>query len=130
MADINNLLKDVQKTAAAPQKTAAAPQKTAVQKTAAIEKTAAAPATEGGAPQDGPQRQYEPGAALQIGQHSLTVKKVIGTGSEGVLYLVTDGRRDYALKLCNPGFRTNMALMPAIKGLPKGYVAELVDYGE
>ena len=130
MADLNDLLKDVQKTAAAPQKTAAAPQKTAVQKTAAIEKTAAAPAPEGGAPQDGSQKQYEPGATLQIGPHSLTVKKVIGTGSEGVLYLVTDGRRDYALKLCNPGFRTNMALMPAIKGLPKGYVVDIVDYGE
>ena len=127
MADLN----DLQKTLAAPQKTATPPQKTAaIQKTAAMQRTAAALVAEGGTPAQGDPKQYEPGASVQVGKHSLTVKKVIGSGAEGTLYLVTDGKREYALKLCNPGFKTNMAVMPAVTGLPKGYTVEVVDYAE
>ena len=121
MVDLN----DLQKTAAAPQKTAAAPQKTA-----AIQKTTAAPGADSGTPPQGGPKPYSAGESVQAGSRKLTVKKVIGSGSEGILYLVTDGQRDYALKLCNPGYKTNMAVIPSVTGLPKGYAVELVDYAE
>ena len=121
MVDLN----DLQKTAAAPQKTATAPQKTA-----SIQKTATAPGAEGAVPPLGGPTPYAPGESIQAGSRSLTVKKVIDNGSEGILYLVTDGRRDYALKRFNPGFKANQAVLSAVKSLPKGYTVELVEYAE
>ena len=121
MVDLN----DLQKTAAAPQKTATAPQKTA-----SIQKTATAPGAEGAVPPLGGPTPYAPGESVQAGSRSLTVKKVIDNGSEGILYLVTDGRRDYALKRFNPGFKANQAVLSAVKSLPKGYTVELVEYAE
>ena len=104
-----------EKTAVAPEKTAVAPEKTAVapEKTAtAPEKTATAPektakAQEKAAP--GPQSPKSvilaPGQSINAGSRKLTVRKHLSSGGEGELYLVTDSRKEYALKLFHPGCR-------------------------
>lgn len=131
-----------QKTAVAPQKTAVAPQKTAVapQKTAvappAAQKTAVAPqktAVAGAADIPvGPKPisvAHEPGETIQAGGKTYTVEKVMGQGTEGSIYQVTDGKHRYALKCCHPGFQTNTAVMPALQKLKgKGYISDIVDY--
>lgn len=129
-----------QKTAVAPQKTAVAPQKTAVapQKTAvAPQKTAVAPGM--GAPQKtavAPGMSSQPTAAPQpadekeitVGGKTYQVEKLISSGTEGDVFIVTDGHRRYALKRCHPGFQTNMAVMPALQKLNgKGYIADIYD---
>ena len=111
-----------QKTAVAPQKTAVAPQKTAVapQKTAvapgmgAPQKTAVAPGM--GAPQSAaPQPADE--KEITVGGKTYQVEKLISSGTEGDVFIVTDGHSRYALKRCHPGFQTNMAVMPALQKL-------------
>ena len=130
-----------QKTAAAPQKTAAAPQKTAAapQKTAAApQKTAAAPQATAAAPGNapGPGMQPAPGAhapgeTIKVGGKTYTVEKLIGSGSEGDIYVVTDKRGRYALKLCHHGFKTNVKVLSALEKLKgKGYVADVLAYDE
>lgn len=65
------------------------------------------------------------------GGKSYTVEKLIGSGSEGDLYIVSDKRRRYALKLCHKGFRTNTKVMPALQKLKgKGYIADIIDYSD
>ena len=122
-----------QKTAVAPQKTAVAPQKTAVapQKTAvapcmdAPQKTAVAPGM--GAPQTAaPQPADE--KEITVGGKTYQVEKLISSGTEGDVFIVTDGHNRYALKRCHPGFQTNMAVMPALQKLNgKGYIADIYD---
>ena len=117
-----------QKTAVAPQKTAVAPQKTAVapQKTAvAPQKTAVAPGM--GAPQSAaPQPADE--KEITVGGKTYQVEKLISSGTEGDVFIVTDGHSRYALKRCHPGFQTNMAVMPALQKLNgKGYIADIYD---
>ena len=135
-----------QKTAVAPQKTAAAPQKTAVapQKTAAApQKTAAAPQKTAAAPQktavaSGPAGApkpaggtYAPGDTVKVGGKTYTVEKIMGSGTEGDIYIVSDGRQRYALKSCHPGFHTNVAVMPALQKLKgKGYVSDIISYAD
>ena len=137
MADI-----DPQKTAAAPQKTAAAPQKTA----AAPQSTAAAPQSTAAAPgkfsdtlTDGlagpgspvPPGSYGPGDTVTVGGKSYTVEKSLGSGAEGDIYVVTDGARRYALKLCHPGYHVNSKVMPALQTLKgKNLIADVIDYGD
>ena len=143
MDEQNNIQKTAvapQKTAVAPQKTAVAPQKTAVapQKTAvAPQKTAVAPGM--GAPQKtavAPGMSSQPTAAPQpadekeitVGGKTYQVEKLISSGTEGDVFIVTDGHRRYALKRCHPGFQTNMAVMPALQKLNgKGYIADIYD---
>ena len=116
-----------QKTAAAPQKTAAAPQATA----AAPQPTAAAP---GSAP--GPELQpasgaHAPGETIKAGGKSYTVEKLIGSGSEGDIYVVSDKRGRYALKLCHHGFKTNTKALSALEKLKgKGYIADVLAYDD
>lgn len=116
-----------QKTAAAPQKTAAAPQKTA----AAPQKTAAAP---GSAPDPGinpASGAHAPGETVKVGGKTYTVEKLIGAGSEGDIYVVSDKRGRYALKLCHSGFKTNVKVLSALEKLKgKGYVADVLAYDE
>lgn len=122
-----------QKTAVAPQKTAVAPQKTAVapQKTAAApQKTAAAPQQPGMAAPFGVGT-HAPGATVKVGGNSYTVEKLMGSGSEGDIYVVSDRKRKYALKLCHSRFYTNVKVMPALQKLNgQGYIADIVDYGD
>ena len=139
MAEKDNNLTP-QKTAVAPQKNAAAPQKTAVfsqktavfpQKTAAApQKTAAAPHMPGmAAPSGG--GTYAPGETVKVGGNSYTVEKLMGSGSEGDIYIVSAHKRKYALKLCHPGFHTNVKVMPAMQKLNgQGYISDIVDYGD
>lgn len=119
-----------QKTAVAPQKTAVAPQKTAVapQKTAvAPQKTAVAPGM--GAPQPTATPQPADEKEITVGGKTYQVEKLISSGTEGDVFIVTDGQRRYALKRCHPGFQTNMPVMPALQKLNgKGYIADIYDY--
>ena len=120
-----------QKTAVAPQKTAVAPQKTAVapQKTAvAPQKTAVAPGMDVPQPAaDAPQPADE--KAITVGGKTYQVEKLISSGTEGDVFIVTDGKRRYALKRCHSGFHTNLPVMPALQKLNgKGYIADIFDY--
>lgn len=143
-------------TAATPQKTAAAPQKTSVttQKTAvAPQKTAAAPQKTAVAPQKtatAPQRtqtmndsifgpvavksgnsQSAAGDTIKAGNKSYTVKKPLGSGAEGDIYVVTDSKRLYALKKYHHGFGPNKKILPGLKKLNgKGYIADVIEYGD
>ncbi len=125
---------DPQKTAAAPQPTAVAPQKTA----SAPQKTATAPQTTAAAPQglatpgeNIPSGKYSPGDIVKAGGRSYTVQKLIDSGAEGDIYIVSDKRRQYALKLCHHGYKTNIKVLPALEGLKgKGYIADVIDYDE
>ncbi len=129
-----------QRTAVAPQRTAVASQGTAVapQGTAvAAQRTAVAPqdtsrggaaAPGGDAPGSG---RYSEGAGISLGGKSYTVEKLLGSGTEGDLYIVSDKSRRYALKLCHRGFHPNAKVFPALDKLKgKGYIADIVSYGD
>lgn len=130
-----------QPTAAAPQPTAAAPQKTAVapQKTAAAsQKTAAAPqetaAVLGALATPGTpvaSRTHSPGDIVKAGGKTYTVEKLLGSGTEGDIYVVNDRKHRYALKLCHAGFHPNRAVMTALQKL-KGdkVITEIIDFGD
>ena len=65
------------------------------------------------------------------GGKSYTVEKLIGSGTEGDLYIVTDKRHRYALKICHKGFHTNTKVMPALQKLKgKGYIADIIDFSD
>ena len=115
-----------QKTAVAPQKTAVAPQKTAVapQKTAVADQTVAA----GG---QLPPADVQVGGSITVGGKNYNIEKQIGSGSEGNVYIVNDGKRRYALKMCNPDFHTNMKVMPTLQQLNDQHVlVEIVDFAD
>ena len=92
---------DIQKTAVAPQKTAVALQKTAVapQKTAvAPQKTAVAPqktavAPDMVAPQSAVDNQQQVSETVTVGGKTYKVEKVMGSGAEGDILLVTVGSK-------------------------------------
>ena len=72
----------------------------------------------------------KPGETVSVGGRSLTVEKVLGHGAEGDIYVVTDGKRRYALKLLRAGFKTNPKVLDELKTLNgKGYIADIIDYG-
>lgn len=123
-----------QKTAVAPQKTAAAPQKTAAapQKTAAApQKTAAAPLYSSALDIKPAAGAHAPGDTVKAGGKSYTVEKLLGSGSEGDIYLVSDKRGRYALKLCHGGFKTNVKVLQLLEKLKgKGYIADVLAYDE
>ena len=122
-----------QKTAVAPQKTAVAPQKTAVapQKTAvAPQKTAVAPqAMDAGAPlhpDSVPQF-----VSITVDGKTYNIEKQIGSGAEGDIFIVNDGKRRYALKQCHPGYHTNMKVMPILQQLNDQHIlTEIVDFAD
>ena len=116
---------DPQKTAAAPQTTAVAPQTTAV----APQTTAVAP---GQAAPDAPRKNdRNPGDTVTAGGKTYKIEKILGQGSEGDLLLVSEGKRQYALKIFHKGFRANTGVLGKLSPLKgKGYLVELVDYGD
>ena len=118
--DLKSILKEVQKTATAPQATLTAPQA-----------TLSAPGTNGDAPKAAPSGgAHSPGDTVKAGGKSYTIVKFLQSGGEGDIYVVTDKRRQYALKLCHPGFYTNTKVIPALQKLKgKGYLADIIDYG-
>ena len=118
--DLKSILKEVQKTATAPQATLTAPQA-----------TLSAPGTNGDAPKAAPSGgAHSPGDTVKAGGKNYTVVKFLQSGGEGDIYVVTDKRRQYALKLCHPGFYTNTKVIPALQKLKgKGYLADIIDYG-
>ena len=137
-----------QGTAVAPQGTAVAPQGTAVagsqgtavapqgttaaRNAAAALKGAVAGLNGGGSGQkaDGQSFRHKPGEVVRYGGRNYTVKKQLGRGSEGELYIVADNSKRYALKCLDKGFTVNDKVMFALKRLAgKGYIADVVDYG-
>lgn len=98
-----------QGTSVAPQGTSVAPQGTAT----APQGTSVAPgATQGGVQQKG--------SVTELG-------KVISSGTEGTIYLQPDGK---ALKVYNPGFHYNHAVLPLVQKLNgEGFLIDLYDFG-
>lgn len=102
-----------EKTAIAPEKTATAPEKTA----SAPERTAVPEGVRG------PQGQFMSGSTHQVGDnvavgsHNCTITECLGSGTEGEIFKVKEGKKTYALKLCHPGFQTNMKVLDALQSL-------------
>lgn len=133
MAD--KIVPEPQKTAIAPQKTAVAPQRTAAvpQKTAAAPQRTAAARVVGAAPRGSsvPSGKHDPGETVKVGGRSYTVEKLLGSGTEGDIYVVNDRRRRYALKFCHPGFQTNVLVLEELKKLNgKGFITDIIDCGD
>ncbi|MBO4469511.1 MAG: protein kinase [Bacteroidales bacterium] len=109
------------------------PQKTlAIQKTlvAAIQKTAAALAAPGDElkPREA---EHKPGDEIVVGGKAYTIEKVLGSGSEGDIYVVHDQKRRYALKLCHQGYKTNKNILQRLDKLQgKGYIPKIYEYGD
>lgn len=119
----NSSLKDLmsqrkspfEKTAVKPEKTATKPEKNASRPGKAIP----LPLT------------YKEGDSLMVGGHSLTIVRGIGNGTEGEIYVVKKGQKTYALKLCHPGYHTNIKVLSALKQLKgKGYIVDIEDFGD
>ena len=116
-----------QKTAAVPQKNAAAPQPTAAapQKTAAVLSALASPGTPVAS------RTHNPGDTVKAGGKTYTVEKLLGSGTEGDIYVVNDRKRRYALKLCHAGFHPNRAVLTALQKLKgENVITEIIDFGD
>ena len=112
-----------QNTATGPQKTAVAPQKTAV----APQKTAAAPVSPN---PGGWECSYKEGSTISAGSRDCTVVKLIGSGSEGELYVVSSGGKRYALKLYHKGLQPNFKVLSLLGSLAgKGYIVDTLDFG-
>lgn len=112
-----------QNTATGPQKTAVAPQKTAV----APQKTAAAPVSPN---PGGGECSYKEGSTISAGSRDCTVVKLIGSGSEGELYVVLSGGKRYALKLYHKGLQSNFKVLSLLGSLAgKGYIVDTLDFG-
>ena len=131
----NNPATEPQKTATAPQKTATAPQKTATapQKTAtAPQKTATAPERATGSQgQSISSSMYKVGDNITIGGHNCTITECIGSGAEGDIFKVKEGKKTYALKLCNNESQTNVKVLDALQPLKgKDCIVDIEAYGD
>ena len=121
-----------QKTVTTPQKTATAPQKTAT----APEKTLAAPGQRqmsGPAtpPHAAPQPTHAVGGQITAGGKTYTVEQVLGSGTEGELYVVSSGKKRFALKLCHQGYKPNDKVLRKLRNLKgKGYVVDTLEWGD
>ena len=108
------------------------PQKTlSIQKTlAAMQKTVSA-LSKPGEPVKPVAAARKPGDQVTAGGKTYTVEKVLGSGSEGDIYVVTDGKRRYALKLCHQDYKTNINILKRLEALSgKGYIPVIYEYGE
>ena len=108
------------------------PQKTlSIQKTlAAMQKTVSA-LSKPGEPVKPVAAARKPGDQVTAGGKTYTVEKVLGSGSEGDIYVVTDGKRRYALKLCHQDYKTNINILKRLEELSgKGYIPVIYEYGE
>ena len=120
-------------TATAPERTAIAPEKTAI----APERTATAP--ERTAVPEGASQQshstttsaHQVGDNITVGGHNCTITECIGSGSEGEIFKVKEGKKTYALKLCHNGFRTNKKVLDALQPLKgKDCIVDIEAYGD
>ena len=108
------------------------PQKTlAIQKTlvAAIQKTAATLAGPGDElkPREA---EHKPGDEIVVGGKAYTIEQVLGSGSEGDIYVVHDQKRRYALKLCHQAFKPNTKILQRLEKIQdKGYIPKIYEYG-
>lgn len=103
----------------------------AIQKTlSAFQKTLSALSKPGEKPVGPSDAARKPGDQVSAGGKTYTVEKVLGSGSEGDIYVVTDGKRRAVLKLCHPGFTTNAKVLKRLEHLKgKGYIADILEYG-
>ena len=124
----NNPATEPQKTATAPQKTATAPQKTAT----APQKTATAPERATGSQgQSISASMYKVGDNITIGSHNCTITECIGSGAEGEIFKVKEGKKLYALKLCNNESQTNVKVLDALQPLKgKDCIVDTEAYGD
>ena len=124
----NNPATEPQKTATAPQKTATAPQKTAT----APQKTATAPGRATGSQgQSLTGSMYKLGDNVTVGGHNCTITECIGSGAEGDIFKVKEGKKIYALKLCNNESHTNVKVLDALQPLKgKDCIVDTEAYGD
>ena len=123
-----------EKTVTAPEKTATAPERTAT----APEKTATAPektAVPEGATQSQGQSvsgfMHQVGDNITVGGHNCTITECLGSGTEGEIFHVKEGKKNYALKLCHPGFQTNKKVLDALQPLKgKDCIVDIEAYGD
>ena len=103
----------------------------AIQKTlAAFQKTLSALSKPGEKPVGSSDAARKPGDQVSAGGRTYTIEKVLGSGSEGDIYVVTDGKRRAVLKLCHPGFTTNTKVLQRLERLKgKGYIVDVLEYG-
>lgn len=103
----------------------------AIQKTlSAFQKTLSALSKPGEKPVGPSDAARKPGDQVSAGGKTYTVEKVLGSGSEGDIYVVADGKRRAVLKLCHPGFTTNTKVLKRLEHLKgKGYIADILEYG-
>lgn len=103
----------------------------AIQKTlSAFQKTLSALSKPGEKPVGPSDAARKPGDQVSAGGKTYTVEKVLGSGSEGDIYVVTDGKRRAVLKLCHPGFTTNTKVLKRLEHLKgKGYIVDILAYG-
>ena len=122
-----------ERTATAPERTAIAPEKTGI----APERTATAP--ERTAVPEGASQQshstttsaHQVGDNITVGGHNCTITECIGSGSEGEIFKVKEGKKTYALKLCHNGFHTNKKVLDALLPLKgKDCIVDIEAYGD
>ena len=110
-----------------PEKTAVKPEKTAVKP----EKTAV---PDGVAPTQGfasSQTIYKAGDGVSVGGHNLDIVRCLGSGTEGEIYVVREGKKTFALKACHRGFTTNTKVLSALQPLKgKGYIVDIEAFGD
>ena len=71
------------------------------------------------------------GEQITVGGKTYTVEQVLGRGTEGELYVVSSGKKRYALKLCRHGYKPNDKVLRKLRSLKgKGYVADTLEWGE
>ncbi|MGM9762424.1 MAG: peptidoglycan-binding protein [Candidatus Cryptobacteroides sp.] len=122
-----------EKTATAPEKTAVAPEKTAVapEKTATAPQKTASDSLKAGQNATKNTPAHYKGETINIGGKNYTIVDILGSGAEGELYVVADGKKKYALKLYRKGRNCNGKILSAVKSINgKGYIAETIDYGD
>ncbi|MBQ8957070.1 MAG: peptidoglycan-binding protein [Bacteroidales bacterium] len=109
-----------EKTAVKPERTAVKPEKTAVPEGVA--------STQGFASS---QSMYQAGDGVSVGGHNLDIVRCLGSGTEGEIYVVKEGKKTLALKACHRGFKTNTKVLSALQPLKgKGYIVDIEEFGD
>lgn len=112
----------VEKIDVKPEKTAVKPEKTATKPANANSLQSNAVAS---------QLTYKKGDSIVVGGYNLTIVRCLDSGSEGEIYVVKEGKKTFALKLCHPGRKTNTKVLSALQKLKgKGYIVDIVEFGD
>ena len=74
---------------------------------------------------------YKVGDNVTVGGHNCTITECIGSGAEGDIFKVKEGKKIYALKLCNNESHTNVKVLDALQPLKgKDCIVDIEAYGD